>query len=411
MRPRIIPVLSILLLIILGTAGVPAQETNAADSAATLRAKLEKKKADAERMGRMIDALNQVDSLYKLRYPTWVVLDPDISERVRRAFRVRNIAYPPAEDVQVVANPDAGEIVEISIGGSRMGRVDTRSFLSDSLYADILAGNYGRRMIDARPKERTIGQLYGVRPQFAAAYASAFGAGILISNGWGAEAKMGFEEIGYHFWSTGSVRGLAVFDQFKIGVVIPIVHGTSPYTTQPLDIRSRKLTGAIGFASELSVPWNDQSVNALLSVGDITRVTDYRLLTDSVNIDFLHTVAQLSYSKEIRLNTGQYLTVTGGLGYHQIAHAQVQTDLSVLTTDKEDFVSPLLRVEYVNRVSNMFGASAQIYSSIVHLKGWVEIVRNLVFIDLQYYSPLFRDPKPWEQPYFFMISPRLQVIY
>lgn len=59
----------------------------------------------------------------------------------------------------------------------------------------------------------------------------------------------------------------------------------------------------------------------------------------------------------------------------------------------------------------MFGASLQLYSSILHLKGWVELIKNFMFIDLQYYTPFVRDPKPWEQSYFFMVSPRFQVIY
>jgi len=413
-RARNISISLKLIVLITILIGIPASgnaQVQPADSIASLKDQLEKKQAAAERMNRMLEALNQVDSLYKVRYPTWIVIDDDMGERIRRSFRVRKIEYPPSAQVQVVANPQAGEILEISIGTARMGRNDARVFLSDSLYKEILAGNYVRQVIDARPNERRIGQLYGVHPRFAAAYGSAFGAGIMISNGWGAEAKMGFEEIGYHFWSTGSMRGLAVFDQFKLGAVIPIVPGTSDPVSQPLDIRSRRMTGAIGFSSELTIPWEDQAITAILSVADLSRLTNPRLLTDTLSIYFLHTVAQATYSRQLRIGTGHYLTLTGGLGYHQVANGLVQPNNIIVTADKEDFLSPVVRVEYMNRVSNMFGATAQLYSSIVYLKGWVEIVRNLLYVELQYYSPLFRDPRPWEQPYFFMISPRIQVIY
>lgn len=381
------------------------------DSLTVLNRTLDEKKADAARMQRMIDALNQVDSLYKLRYPTWIVLDDDVSERIRRAFRTRKISFPQDAEIQVVVNPPVGEILELSIGNARMGRNDTRSFLSDSLQATILAGEYNRRMVVTRPNVRRVGQLYGTHPRFAAAYGSAFGAGIMVSNGWGAEATMGFEELGYHFWSTGSVRGLAVFDQFKIGVVIPIAIGTAETSSQPLDIRPRKMTGALGFATELRFPWEEESIDLLVSVADVPKVTNFRLLTDSVSFYFLHTVSQASYSRRLDLGNAHELILTGGLGYHQMARGVVQQDQRVVTTDKEDFLSPIIRIEYVNRSSNMFGVSAQVYSSVVHIKGWAEIVRNLLYIDLQYYSALFRDPKPWEQPYFFMISPRIQVIY
>jgi hypothetical protein len=292
-----------------------------------------------------------------------------------------------------------------------MGRIETRSFLSDSLHAAILGGDYIRRMIEPAKREQRFGQLYGAHPRFAAAYGSAFGAGLLLANGWGAEAKMGFEEIGYHFWSTGSVRGLAVFDQLKIGVVIPIALGTSPAANQPLDIRPRKMTGAIGFASEYTLPLTGQSITALISVADIPRITNLRLLADSSRFFFVHTVAQATYSRGFDLSPGQELTLTGGVGYHQVASGELQPNKRVQTTGKEDFKSPVLRIEYVNRVANMFGVSAQIYSSIVLLQGWVEIVRNLLYLDLRYYSPVLREPRPWEQPYFFMISPRIQVIF
>jgi hypothetical protein len=381
------------------------------DSTVILRKELEGKRMNAGRMERMVRALNEVDSVYKWRYPTWIVLDEDMSERIRRSFRVRKITFPADSAVQVIANPSTDEILEISIGAARMGRNETRVFLSDSLHNAILEGNYVRRTVDPREQQRRVAPLYGEHPRFAAAYGSAFGAGLMVSNGWGVEGKMGFEEIGYHFWSTGSIRAMGVFDQLKIGVVIPIVQGTTETSNQPLDIRPRKMTGVIGVATEFQVPWEDQSVNFLLSVGDVPKVTNYRLLTDSVRFYFLHTVAQGTYTRHLELDQGHRLTLVGGLGYHQMALGEVRSDQTVQTVSKEDFISPVLRIEYLNRVANMFGVSAQLYSSIVHLKGWVEIVRNLLYIDLQYYSPVFREPKPWEQPYFFMISPRIQVIF
>ena len=89
----------------------------------------------------------------------------------------------------------------------------------------------------------------------------------------------------------------------------------------------------------------------------------------------------------------------------------MQPDGSILTTEKNDFISPIVRVEYRHNGSNMFGATVQYYSGIAYIKGWVEIIKNFLFIDMQYYSPFLRDPKPWEQSYFLMVSPRIQIIY
>lgn len=401
----------LLLLTVFAASTLAQEEMSPADSAAALEELLEKKKADAARMHRMLEAVNEVDSLYKLRYPTWIVLEEDMKERIRRTFRVRKIDYPPDGEVQVVANPDTREIIEISIGSARMGRNDASTFMSDSLQDAILDGRYVKKTVDPRPEERRVGQIYGAQPKFASVYASAFGAGLLFSNSWGVEAKMGFEEVGYHFWSTGSLRALAVFDQFKIGVLFPIANGGEEQSVQPLDIRPRKMTGSIGFGSEFVVPLENATINAVLSIGDLARVTNERFLIDTTDVYFMHTVGQISYSRRFDLSPGHVLTATAGLGYHQVAHGVIQADASVLTTDKEDFISPVFRLEYLNRVSNMFGASAQLYSSIMHLKGWVELIQNLLYLDLQYYSPIIRDAKPWEQSYFFMLSPRIQVIY
>jgi hypothetical protein len=379
-----------------------------ADSIAALKELLEKKRSDAERMHRMLEAVNEVDSLYKLRYPTWIVLEEDMRERIRRTFRVRKIDFPPDGEVRVVANPDTREILEITIGDATMGRNDASTFMSDSLQNAILDGNYVRQTVDPRPQERRVGEIYGVQPRFASVYASAFGAGLLFSNAWGAEAKMGFEEVGYHFWSTGSLRALAVFDQFKIGVLFPIANGADQNDVQPLDIRPRKMTGSIGFGSEFTYPFETESLTAMLSIGDLARVTNDRFLTDSTEIYFMHTVGQLTYSKKFDLSIGHVLTATAGIGYHQVSHAFVQPDKSVHTVDKEDFISPVLRVEYLNRVSNMFGASIQYYSSIIHLKGWVEMIRNLLYLDLQYYSPIIRDAK---LPVLVCALPALAVLY
>ena len=68
-------------------------------------------------------------------------------------------------------------------------------------------------------------QLGPEKPLFASLSASAFGALLLFSDGRGIELKVGHEEVGYHFWSTGDMRVMAVLDQFKIGIMAPFTYG------------------------------------------------------------------------------------------------------------------------------------------------------------------------------------------
>jgi hypothetical protein len=53
----------------------------------------------------------------------------------------------------------------------------------------------------------------------------------------------------------------------------------------------------------------------------------------------------------------------------------------------------------------------QYYGMLIFAHGWLEFIKNFLYLDIKYYSPIIRNPKPWEQPYFFMVSPRIQVIY
>ncbi len=389
------------------------RDLSTVDSTRILLTTLEEKRADKERMDRMLEALNTVDSVYKMNYPTWIVLDEDLRERIYKAFLLRHYDVSRSEDIQIVANPDANEILEISVGAARMGRRDTYVTLSDSLHNEILTGDYARRAVNPLPERPRMGLSFGAQPRFASVYASAFGAGILFSNRWGLETRMGFEEIGYHFWSTGGLRAMAIFDQFKIGVMVPFTFGAiASAEPEPLDVRARRLSGAKGFTAEFDVPFESEVIGAHLSVGDLTRVTNYNLLTDSSGSYYLHTVSQIRYSRQETLGGGSHILIlTGGLGFHQVGFGEVQHDGTIRTTEKQDFLGPILRVEYRHQGSNMFGASVQYYSSIMYIKGWVEHIKNFLYVDMQYYSPFLRDPKPWEQPYFLMVSPRIQVIY
>jgi hypothetical protein len=384
-----------------------------ADSVRLLQEKLESKQEDRTRMERMLESLNTVDSVYKASYPTWVIVDADLRERVYKTFQLRGHSVSRDEDVTVVTSPNGREIIEVSMGDSRLGRRDTYTNLSDSLQREILTGDYVRKETEPKVLEPRKPAVFGDQPRYAGVYASAFGAGLMFSNTWGIEGKLGYEELGYHFWSTGSVRASAIINNFKIGIVAPITQGKPVPGEElgPLDLRPRLMTGTKGFVSEFAIPFASEQINLFLSVGDLNSASDFSIMADSTATYYLHTAAQASYSRREEVGTHEF-TLVGGLGYHQMAYGEVQPDRSINTTSREDFISPVLRVEYRNRSgSHFYGASLQYYSSIIYLKGWVELIKNLLYIDVQYYSPFLRDPKPWEQPYFVMISPRIQVIY
>jgi hypothetical protein len=81
-------------------------EQPAADSVRILSEILQEKRSTRASMMRMLDALNVVDSAYKVHYPTWIVLDEDLRQRVMRMFRFRFPDFTHTTDLIVVTNPE-----------------------------------------------------------------------------------------------------------------------------------------------------------------------------------------------------------------------------------------------------------------------------------------------------------------
>jgi hypothetical protein len=407
--------LTLVLLAALANAQVvpEAPDPAAADTLLQLRTALHERENDVVRLERMLQALNEVDSVYLAHCPSWVVLDEDLRQRVFKVFRNRGEDPGGDPEVLIITNPEQTQLLLLRAGEREMGRRDVQITLSDSLHAQLLTGDYAKRLRDAPPPPPRKAALFGSTPRYAALSVSAFGAALLFSNGLGAEVALGEEAIGYHFWSTGSVQILGRFRHLKLGILAPLTFGKArPELTQPLTVRPRKLTGTKGVTVFYDVPVGPQTIAAHLSVGDIRGVTNPELLAEGDPIYFLHTVAQLTYARAASWNGGEdQFTFTGGLGYHQIDAGAVQPDGRIVTEERMDFLSPILAVDYLSRGNRLYGATAQFYNSILFLKGWVELVPNFIFLDIKYYAPVFRPAKMWEQPYFFMISPRIQVVY
>jgi hypothetical protein len=153
-------------------------------------------------------------------------------------------------------------------------------------------------------------------------------------------------------------------------------------------------------------------VSVKFNIGEVPANVNPDLLADQSTVYSIHTVAQATYARQEFLGRGRHMfTLKGGIGYHQVATGTMMPDGTLATTNKEDFVSPILAVDYVHHGDRLYGLGMQYYSSVIFATCWIEFVKDFIFVDLKYYSPVFRSPKPWEQPYFFMISPRIQVIY
>ena len=76
-------------------------------------------------------------------------------------------------------------------------------------------------------------------------------------------------------------------------------------------------------------------------------------------------------------------------------------------TEFEDWL--YAKVDYLNQSGFPFGISAQLANRNLLVSGFIPVIKNWLFLEAKYSTPLLRDePAPWEYRSFFMISPILR---
>ncbi len=403
------------------TAGrAPAQQMRTSSDTASyetllkLYTTLRDKQGEKVMLERILQSLNEVDSVYLVHYPTWIIENEDLRQRVLKAFRNRQKLAPSHAIIHVVASPSKDEIVQITIlGASSMGRGEIRLYISESLQQAILHSVSPHSEVSDEPEEFKRSALPDAPPKDVTFEASLFGGSLRFASGWGAEVKVGNDNLGYPFWSTGSIEYFLLLNQLKLGAIAPMNSGLDqPDILGPITISTRKLNGAAGFAAEFDQPIGSDMLEARFSSGSLTKRNPDNRLTDTSQAYYLRTMAQLVYSHRFSISGGEYLlTVHGGAGYHQIGEGVVQPDESIATTDRFNFFSPYVKFDYLRHGNQMYGLSVQYYSSVVLVSAWTELVKNMVYFEVKYSTSVLRAPKPWEQPYFFMVSPHVRFVF
>jgi len=289
----------------------------------------------------------------------------------------------------------------------------TRFTLSDTLRQAILTTPNAFKLSEGiiEQFERTIP--FEEAPKRVTLDMSLFGNSLRFSNGWGLQVTIGKDEIGYPFWSTGQSDMMLIIHHLKIGVSVPFGFGLSSIDALgPVSARPRKLDGAPGMVSQFNYSLNDFDMEARFSIGELTSVHAVGDLVDPMNVYYLNSIGQLSVSRKAASGNGAHvLTLTGGLGYHKIGNGFADPAGTVSTLDKVTFFSPIIKTAYVFNGVETFGVSVQYYNNIISTDVWLEVFKNFLYIEGKYSVPIIRTPKPWEQSYVFMISPRVRFAF
>jgi hypothetical protein len=164
--------------------------------------------------------------------------------------------------------------------------------------------------------------------------------------------------------------------------------------------------------SQFNYNFDDIAMEARFSIGELTSVHALGDLVDPQNVYYINSIGQLSLSQKVYFSGAKHVvTLTGGLGYHKIGYATADTLGNVSTYDRVTFFSPMVKTAYVFNGFETFGVSVQYYHNTIMADVWLELFKNFLYIEGKYSVPIIRAPQPWEQPYFFMISPRVRFAF
>jgi len=263
----------------------------------------------------------------------------------------------------------------------------------------------------------------------------------LVYDEWNVDVRLGNDELGYPFWSSGQVSFLVGYkDVIKLGITRPLgLGGNQDWNLiGPARIKARALNGISGltgrFNLSLSFP---VALGGAFSTGSIEK--EYGSLTTQLGFYYIPTSFQIYYPvlfKDASTNPTCVFQVKVGYGYEKINQGYFISNLSdgstvmsdgrtvndkigrkVLPNDINTIVpveykevhSPYLSVEFINLSGDYkYGLSTQYNAGTLLIGAWVEIWKDVLRLEGKY-STFVRDREPWESSYVLLFSPRLRL--
>ena len=229
---------------------------------------------------------------------------------------------------------------------------------------------------------------------------------------WGGEARLGFDEVNLPFWSAGAIQGLISYDRVKFGIVLPYHGGRfGSDFFPPFVIRPRKLDGARG----LTVSGDFGMLGGSVTVLRMTSIDRHDLL-DPTNFYFPVGFLTAYYSFGIALDQSTAARAKLGLGIHKINHQGLVANANGSGTTLADFgsqftTSPYLKFEYVVRgeKTERYHVGVQFYNLCIMVSGSMEIIPGILSFEASYLWPLASELEPWQNPDFFVVTPRIHI--
>lgn len=422
----------------------PAQQIAGIDSNAQL---LDTLKALRQRIERLQTILDKVtfgpQSYYFTRMRSWVIplsdaLNDTISQYFFEVLENDSSFTDARGDIQVIATPEPSrDLVALfftgnnkELKGQRL-RQQLAKKPDRNMYRQILESreySEDKELIDRKFRIADLSapklvkdpdsvlvsfERYGLssidhRKSTVVALRFPDNARIHFGNMWGIEIKLGNDELGLPFWTSGNLAFMALYNQVKIGGHIPFKWGSERTGTLSTIWKPRNLNGTYGVTAEFD--WAFAGGSLLFG---FPRNDADGTFADTNHIYYMKLAATLWYSFTVGINDkSNLLRFKAGFGVEQVGHDALGRGIKGVSADSiyqydvpRVFWSPYFKVDYVNQqFARRFGASFQYFRDWGLGTLWMEIIPEQLRVEAKFCTAVTRERDPWEPPYFFTLS-------
>lgn len=377
----------------------------------TVRTKLQMEREELKSLERILLALNNGDTVYASYFPVWTVLDQNTKLSIYTAFRNRGKQFSENERVIVIAQPNGKGIADIRIGNTSFGKLFASRSLDPELQKHLLSREYV--LIDEVPfgyrnnaHTRTVAE----KPNWIAANVSLFGGSMRFGNDWKIEGRIGSDELGYPFWSSGQIFLTAGYKSVKLGAYLPMHGGVYDINVErPLSLKPRLLNGSTGATGSFEFEWDILKLQAekvtygaiggAFAIGSLDRRRPEYLTTNLDSLYSITTMLQAYYAFNYKFDDEKVLNAKVGGIYHTVALNRFEQNEILRHGSLWKNFSPYIFVEYKNAGADWFKLNAT-YARLLMFGAWAELVPQYVYAEVKYSTPFLRSPKPWEHNYY-----------
>jgi len=368
---------------------------------------------------------------------SWVISNPSLRDSLFYALMaVDSSIQSEAGAEALVLATSTDDLIEVRFGNAVFKGMTLQNAIEKSknktLYADIAASYRYSKDVELRDPEYTLETEYEpllltydrLLDHFTPLSPGSFKkpvhfrsdislSGFRFKTGpfWGAEYKIGNEEIGFPFWTSGKMAFLATYKNLKLGFELPFEGGLNTSEIfPPFVIRSRKLNGTRGVVGEFDF-------GPFAGKFSFTRLTENDLdaLTNPENFYYITVIAQAYFSFGLELTPTHFIRVKAGAGTHRVNQGRIDMSTGVnqvIPGVAQDFVSPYLKFEYLNHsIGEDFAVSVQYYDVTLVTSATLEVVRDVLSFELSYMWPLAAEVPEWQNPEFLILTPHIMIAF